>query len=192
MAVPSTVPTPISLLERLRRDPDSGSWRRFVELYTPLLYQFSVRFGLPKPQAEDLVQEVFAILVRELPRFEYDAGRSFRGWLWTIFRNKCYEFRRRFDPLSNAAEAETGILAAPDPIAEFDDAEFNVYLVRRAIEVMKSEFAESTWKACWACVVEERPVAEVATELNMSAAAIYQSKSRVLRRLRQELDGMAE
>jgi serine/threonine protein kinase len=39
--------TPVSLLERLRRPTDQEAWRRFVHLYTPLLYHWACRTGLP-------------------------------------------------------------------------------------------------------------------------------------------------
>ncbi|MCE9534048.1 MAG: sigma-70 family RNA polymerase sigma factor [Planctomycetes bacterium] len=191
MPMPSAIPTPHSLLERLRQQPDADSWCRFVELYTPLLYQFSVKLGLTKPRAEDLVQEVFAILVRELPRFEYDPSRSFRAWLWTIFRNKSHEFRRRFDPLAGANPAPQTLID-PNPISDLEEAEFNRYLVHRAMQIMKAEFAETTWRACLACVVEEQAPEDVAEELGITKEAVYQAKSRVLRRLRQELDGMVD
>ena len=62
-------------------------------------------------------------------------------------------------------------------------------LVPRTIDVMKSEFQESIWKACWLTVVEDRPAA---AEMNIGIPAIHQAKSRLLWRLRQELDGMAD
>jgi DNA-directed RNA polymerase specialized sigma24 family protein len=41
-------------------------------------------------------------------------------------------------------------------------------------------------------VVEDRSPQDVAAELEMSVEAVYQAKSRVLRRLRRELEGMME
>lgn len=38
--MPSSVDTPGSLLERLRRPGDEEAWQRFVHLYTPLLFQW--------------------------------------------------------------------------------------------------------------------------------------------------------
>lgn len=68
-----------SLLKRLRRPEDQAAWDRFVELYTPLLYDWARRMHLQEADAADLLQEVFAVLVQELPRFDYDAQKSFRG-----------------------------------------------------------------------------------------------------------------
>ncbi len=73
--------TPASLLDRLRKPNESSAWERFVELYSPLLFAWAKRLGLQTSDAADLVQDVFLLLCRKLPEFEYDASRSFHGWL---------------------------------------------------------------------------------------------------------------
>jgi RNA polymerase sigma-70 factor (ECF subfamily) len=57
---------------------------------------------------------------------------------------------------------------------------------------MKADFQPTTWKACWEYVVADRPPAEVAAELGISVGAVYVAKSRVLNRLRQELQGLLD
>ena len=57
---------------------------------------------------------------------------------------------------------------------------------------MKTDFQPATWRACWENVVEGRPAAEVARELGITVNAVYLAKSRVLRRLHQELDGLLD
>ena len=42
-------PTPASLLERLRDPAAEDAWRRFVELYTPLLFYWGRKCGLQLP-----------------------------------------------------------------------------------------------------------------------------------------------
>src|ERR1043166_5847080 len=95
------IATPLSLLEKLRRDADGAAWDRFVALYSPLLYQWARRIGLESADAADLVQEVFTLLVRKLPDFQYDPDKTFRGWLWTVTLNKWRERQRRQRPETN-------------------------------------------------------------------------------------------
>ena len=71
--------TPPSLLEQLRRPDDQQAWKRFIDLYTPLLFYWARRVGLQDSDAADLVQEVFALLVRKLPEFTYDDKKGFRA-----------------------------------------------------------------------------------------------------------------
>ena len=70
--------TSVSLLERLRQPADQQAWERFVRLYTPLLYHWARRLGLSSEDAADLVQDVLARLVAQLPQFTYDPGKRFR------------------------------------------------------------------------------------------------------------------
>src|SRR5438105_2006111 len=88
-------PTPVSLLERLRQPTDQAAWERFVDLYAPLLYTWTRRLDVPAADAADLVQDVLTVLVEKLPEFRYDRRRRFRGWLWTVLRNKWCDRRRR-------------------------------------------------------------------------------------------------
>jgi RNA polymerase sigma-70 factor (ECF subfamily) len=184
--------TPASLLVRLRRPDDQEAWGRFVRLYTPLLYHWARRLRLPEADAADLVQDVFAVLVRTLPGFEYDRRKGFRGWLKTVVTNK---FRDRCRRRAAAPPAEDGALAdvaGPDPADALSDAEYNQYLAAQALRLMQAEFQPATWKACWEHAVNARPAADVARELGLSVNAVYLAKSRVLRRLRQALDGLLD
>jgi RNA polymerase sigma-70 factor (ECF subfamily) len=177
--------TSASLLERLRQ-PAGDAWARFVELYTPLLHRWACRLGLQEADAADLVQDVFGTLVQKLPAFEYDPGRSFRGWLRTVLVHHWYNWPRRGAVPLNVD------LPGSDPADEVQEEEYRCYLVGRALKVMQTDFEPPTWKACWECVVNGRSAAEVADELGVSTAAVYIARSRVLRRLREEFRGMIE
>src|SRR5436305_7776381 len=80
--------TPPSLLMRLREAPEQAAWERFVEMYTPLFYTWTRRLRLNEHEAADLVQDLFTVLVEQLPHFEYDQDKSFRAWLKTILLNR--------------------------------------------------------------------------------------------------------
>jgi RNA polymerase sigma-70 factor (ECF subfamily) len=184
--------TPASLLERLRQPAQEQAWGRFVELYTPLLYYWARRMGLHKPDAEDLVQEVFTLLVQKLPEFCYDRDRSFRGWLRKLTVNKWREKQRRAAGRRETAAGPLPELAAPDETEASWEAEYRGPLLHRPLEVMQSEFQPSTWKACWETAVAGRPAADVAAELGLSVGAVRAAKFRVLSRLREELEGLLE
>jgi RNA polymerase sigma-70 factor (ECF subfamily) len=69
----------------------------------------------------------------------------------------------------------------------FEEAEYQTFLTRRALELMQSDFQETTWKACWNQIVEGRSAQEVGQDLGISANAAHVAKCRVLKRLREEL-----
>src|SRR5215469_10776017 len=83
--------TPASLLDHLRNPADQAAWKRFVQIYTPLMYHWAHRIRLQDQDAADLVQDVFTVLVQKLPEFRYDRQRSFRAWLKTVLLNKWRE-----------------------------------------------------------------------------------------------------
>ena len=83
-----TSANPVSLLKRLRASGETKAWDQFVELYSPLLFHWARRLSTQEADAADLVQEVFAILVRKLPDFAYDPTKSFHNWLRTVTLNK--------------------------------------------------------------------------------------------------------
>jgi RNA polymerase sigma-70 factor (ECF subfamily) len=141
--------------------------------------------------ASDLVQDVFALLVAKLPQFAYRPEMRFRGWLWTVTRNRWRERKRRRSAATMSGSAIDHATVS-DSTEDFDDDEYHTYVVNRCLQLMQCEFKPITWKACWAYVVEDRPAAEVATELGITVNAVHLAKSRVLRRLREELKGLLD
>src|SRR5580704_3936941 len=87
-------PTPVSLLERLRRPDDREAWGQLVDLYAPLVHVWARRAGLQDADALDMVQETFLHLRSKLPDFRYDPTRQFRNWLRTVALN-CWRAQRR-------------------------------------------------------------------------------------------------
>ena len=53
--------------------------------------------------------------------------------------------------------------------------------------LVRHEFEDRTWRAFWRVTVEGHSPAEVAAEMGITPSAIRQAKSRVLRRLKEEL-----
>jgi RNA polymerase sigma-70 factor (ECF subfamily) len=181
--------TPASLLQRLRQAPDQESWSRFVQLYLPLICYWGRGAGLQDADVADLSQEVLTVLFRTLPAFDYDRHKSFRHWLRTVTLNKLRELRRRRRVPVPANEGTLDDLPADEGGAPWE-AEHNRYVAARALELMRTDFETTTWQACWQTTVDNRSGAEVARRLGMTVAAVYAARSRVLRRLREELDGL--
>ncbi len=187
--------TSISLLQRVRHREDRDAWERFVTLYTPLLLRWSGRAGLAKQDAVDLVQDVFATLLVEMPRFEYDPTRGpFRAWLKTVTMNQCRkQLRKRLVAEGRGGEDDLlSMLPGSDEWETIWNQEYHQQIVRRALEIMQSHFEPKTWQAAWDLTVSRLSVAEVGQRLGMSESALYIAKSRVMRRLRQELDGLLD
>ncbi len=184
--------TPASLLERLRRPGDTQAWNHFIEMYTPLLFRWARRDGLQDADAADLVQEVLTLLFRKLPEFTYDRGRSFHSWLRTVTRNKWRERLRRATVLITEGGSALDVAPAVDDIAANEEAEYRQHLVAQALAALKNEFPATTWTAFREVAVAGRPPAEVAREMGVRIGTVYAARSRVMSRLRRELDGLLD
>ena len=188
-----------SLLERLRREPDDASWRRLVDLYTPLLRGWLRRELVPPEDADDLVQEVLAVLGRERPQFHYDRRRgSFRGWLRTITVNRlrAYWRARQTRPLATGdSDLARKLNELEDPhsaLSQRWDRAHDRHVARRLLKLIEPEFEATTWQAFRRVALDGAEPAAVAAELGISLNAVYLAKYRVLRRLREEIRGLTD
>lgn len=182
--------TSTSLLVRLRQSDDREAWDRFVTLYGPLIFRWARRTGLRDDDATDLVQDVMAVLVKKLPQFQYDKTKSFRAWLKTVTMNRWRDLqRRRSVPMAPATDSE--IARIPDPLAnDFWEREFRQQVVARALVLMQQDFESATWEACKRYVFSEESPDDLAAEYGISVWTIYSAKSRLVKKLRDELGGM--
>lgn len=181
--------TPATLLHRLCGHPATGDWERFVRLFTPLLRRWAGRFGVNDGAAEDLLQDVFLLLIRKLPDLQYDPERSFRAWLWTVFRRAALAWLKR-QPRPRTSLEQLEELASPDSIVEATEAEYRRYLLGRITEIVQADFPGTTWDIFQLVALQGRPAAEVAVEFGVTVNAVYLARSRVMARLRLELVGL--
>ena len=175
---------------------DPAAWERLAKLYAPLVAFWCRRWGVADQDIVDVLQEVFSAIASHLQGFRKERpGDTFRGWLLTIARNKTRDyFRHRGDEPCAAGGTEASLrlqqIAAPHAESDLtcagDDAIVDGVL-GQALESIRGEFHERTWRAFWGVVVEGRAVADVAADLEMRPGTVRVSKSRVLLRLRNEL-----
>jgi RNA polymerase sigma-70 factor (ECF subfamily) len=178
----------------LAKGRDPAAWRRLVQLYSPAVFSWAKRAGLTDENAADIVQDVWTAVAPGLEKFRRDkATGTFRGWLWTITRNKVRDAaRRRHD--SAVAAGGTNAQMALNNVPETepaDDTDADAPgMVERALDLIRGDFAEHTWQAFWRTVVLGQPARDVAGDLGMAANAVHQAKFRILKRLRQELTAL--
>jgi RNA polymerase sigma factor (sigma-70 family) len=194
----SPVPaTSASLLDRLRHTPDAGAWDRLVRLYEPFIRRWLSDPSLAA-DADDLTQDVLAILVRELPQFERQRLGSFRAWLRTITINRIREYwrKRHGRPLAEGGtDAGARLAQLADPASGLSrrwDAEHDAHVARKLLDLLEPEFGTPTWAAFRRQVVDGQPAATVAAETGATVNAVLLAKSRVLMRLREEAAGLLE
>ncbi len=191
-------PTRASLLVRLRDPKDEAAWRQFVDLYAPLVYGYARKQGLQDADAADLSQHVMGTLVRSMGRLEYDPQRgAFRNWLFTVVRRKLSTWRAaRNNHLNGSGDRATHELLEQVPAAADAELLWEAEWERRvfgwACEQVRADVSEATWQAFWRTAVEGCPGKQVAGELEMTVAAVYLARSRVLARLKECVGSIEE
>jgi RNA polymerase sigma-70 factor (ECF subfamily) len=193
--------TSTSLLDRIRLHPDGPSWKRLVDLYTPLIQGWLRRFGgaVQSHDLDDLVQDVVGQVVRGLPTFQH-SGRpgAFRCWLRTIAVHRLLAFRRaqKSRPVASGdSSIDEQLAQLEDPESDLSrrwDQEHDRHVLRRLRDLIESEFSTSSWQAFTRTALKGERTAAVAADLGMTVNAVLLAKSRVLRRLRQESRGLIE
>ena len=163
--------TSLSLLQRAR-DRDPEAWQRLVRLYGPLVFLWCRRSRLTRDNAADVAQKVWMAVWMHLAEFRRQRPEgSFRGWLWKITKNKICDGWREPDP---PAVGGTGIqrAIAQVPCAVSDEVEPAVsdkeVVMRQALDLVKAEFEDRTWRAFWRVTVDDCAAADVAAELKMT------------------------
>lgn len=183
--------TSSTLIEKVRLH-DQEAWRRLVRLYGPLVDFWISCSGLQFADAQDVFQEVFRAVAQGIDGFAKEQPTdSFRAWLRTITHNKLTDRYRQRRPKAavGGSEAHERLQAIPQPQDTNSPSEAAAVrqLRLRALELIRGEFEDRTWQMFWAVVFDGKTPDEVARTFGVGPAAVRQAKSRVLRRLREEL-----
>ena len=185
--------TSATLINRAKAN-ETEAWSRLSDLYGPLAY-WCRRSGVNAHDSADIVQEVFQALAANLKRFRKErSGDSFRGWLWTITRNKIRDHFRaagRRPAAIGGTDAHIRFLNEAEQVVIAKHDSTNVQRpdspVDAALESIRGEFTDHTWRAFWLSVISSENATQVAAELEMSPNAVRLAKWRVLRRLKEIL-----
>jgi RNA polymerase sigma-70 factor (ECF subfamily) len=190
--------TRASLLVRLRDPEDGAAWGEFVDLYAPLIYGYVRKQGLQDADAADLCQEVLTAVTGAVGRLDYDPARgAFRNWLFTAVRRKIVNWRTSSANRFRAGgDTETNEILNQVPAADDGDSEWQAEWDRRlfawACEQIRPSVTAATWQAFWRTAFEGQPGKQVAAELEMTVAAVYLARSRVLARLKDLIQSVEE
>jgi RNA polymerase sigma-70 factor, ECF subfamily len=190
--------TSVSLLNRLAGAPTDDDWRRLLDLYQPLLRAWMARAGVASSDADDLIQEVLLVVFRQVGGFERRGTGAFRAWLRIILTHRVRNYFRAGLHRPTATGGSDFLrsldeLESPDSVlSRLWDREHDEHVAASLLRRVQGDFAAATWQAFLRHVLEGDPAAKVAEELGLSLNSVLLAKSRVLKRLRQELAGLVE
>lgn len=198
MASEHSSKTDVTLLALLRNDPtDQAAWGRFVARYGPKVLHWCRRWGLQEADAEDVVQDVLLKLNSRMATFTYDRSGSFRAWLKTLARHAWCDLvaeRRRI--VVSGGDGRMGAflenLEAGDDLAEDLQEEFRRELVDLAMARVRPRVSSRAWEVFRLTALEGWSGAAAASQLQMKVAQVYVAKSRVTKRIQEEIRKLGE
>ena len=199
--------TSTTLLERVALTGDDAACAEFVARYTPMVRAIAQGRNFQSADVDDVAQEVMAAAVNALRLHRYDRDRGkFKAWLKGVVYHKINDVRRRqakqagrrpdlkadsqAEPVSHGSVPEDLIDPSPTPDEQFQadfEAAWRQVALEEALDEIRHEVEPSTFQAFDLCVREDMPVREVAKLLGLTRNAVYVAKSRILKRLRENL-----
>jgi DNA-directed RNA polymerase specialized sigma24 family protein len=178
------------LLVRIHDPHDREAWEQFVQLYAELVYGFLCKRGLADGDAARVMADVlYAVVSAPIP-----PPGAFRGWLLSLTNQKLASFLKTHVRGANGlAHSATQRTIAVDPVSNEDahawwESEYEQRMLAWAAEQVRDGFSDQTWQAFWLTAALGQPAGEVGQRLGLSRGAVVLAKSRVLARLRQQVD----
>jgi RNA polymerase sigma-70 factor (ECF subfamily) len=184
-------PTSPSLLIKAS-NREAGAWERLLHLYSPLVEHWCRKAGVLDQDLADVSQEIFASVASGLAGYDQTRpGTSFRSWVFGIARHKIVDHFRSGGGLAEGGSAALIRLEqVPDFVDDSDSSGTSAAmraLYGRALDLVRAQFEQATWTAFWKVAIENKSPAEVAAELGTTQVVVRKAKSRILRRIKDEL-----
>jgi len=194
-----SIPTPRTLLERIKAWDDHDGWREFFDTYWGLIYGVARQTGLNDAEAQDIVQETIVAVAKNISDFHYDPSRgSFKSWLlqqtrWRVqgyFRKRQYQRDGQKFPREQPLDTAT-IEQQPAPndfnLDETWDAEWERNLLEVALQNVKTRATPRQFQLFALHVLNELPARLVAERVGAKLAEVYFAKYRISNLVKKEI-----
>ena len=188
--------TRMSLIE-LAKLGEPDAWSVVTNLYTPLIRHWAWKKGVRNSHdLENINQEVFKRVFHKLGTFKKEDGKgSFRGWLRTITHNYIYSNHLGSERLKTIGGSDWHVtlnqIARDEPsvgslLDSGKSSSIETGLVfRRIMNWIKDEYSPVQTSAFKSVVIDQRSARDVAKDLEISVNVVYQTKCRILARIRE-------
>jgi len=185
------VQTSWTLVGRIKNVQDQEGWTRFYDLYKGLILGVSMKAGLAKEEAEDVLQATMASLSKNISEFEADPKRgSFSAWLLKLTRWRIrdqLDKRSPFGPGQQQPQTSTSVTPTVERVADSHtvdlealcDEEWKERLMQQALRDLQLQVKAEHYQIFHLVELEQKPVVEVAAALGRSRAQVYLIRHRV-------------
>lgn len=191
--------TSLSLLQSLQSSDDSKSWEVLNHLYRPMIRNWLARNDVRVDDQEDVVQEVLIHVAKHVAEFRHSGQRgAFRSWMKRVTINRLRNFSRKNANRTlsvGGSDFEKFLEKWADPSsleANFWRNEYQQSVISYVLNIVKKRFRQNVYQAFYQTAILNEDVETVARELEMTEAAVYTARSRVLRAVRTLKQGILE
>lgn len=179
-----------SLLDRLRKtNSDQESWSEFVHIYDKLVFSVALKSGLSHQDAEDVMQNTFVKVTKNIKKFEYDPKKGkFRNWLCLIARCQVANHYRKQNNQPLIAEpldpdGSYSIMELPDEMNDWDkvwEKEHEGHLRKVALTELKTMVNPKHYQIFEKRCIKGRSVKDVSESMGVSENEVYLAKRNLM------------
>lgn len=171
---------------------DEQAWQALVDRYVALVHSVPLRHGLSPMEAEDVAQDTFLALARNLDRIQ--EPQALASWLMITARRLSWRAltRRNREPVGSQEDLGTGATSAlPDPAPSMDEL-VQTWARQEALYGALARLDERCRQLLTLLFLDpqEPSYAEIGEQLGLPVGSIGPTRNRCLAKLRRLLEGL--
>jgi RNA polymerase sigma factor (sigma-70 family) len=190
--------TRVTLIKRIHDKHDEQSWDEFVGIYGRFIYAVVRKMNVSEHDAEDLTQQMLVNLWQKIPELDATEIKRFRNWIASITRNFVIDYFRKQSretkKIERASQEDNLDHLKSIRLPEIDaivQNQWRIHITSLAMENIKPLFSANALEV-FQLSLKGKSVEEIATELGLKEKSVSQLKSRVKKRLTEEVERLRE
>ncbi|MCM8537180.1 MAG: sigma-70 family RNA polymerase sigma factor [Lentisphaeraceae bacterium] len=183
-----------TLIQRAQDPDDDQAWDDFVKYYESFIVMVLGKSNISVSEEEDLVQNILLKVWKGLPKYEYRKEKAkFRTWLSTIIRNTIISHYNKSKGEDGKREKYSTTIddISESSIEKVIEQEWYDYVVSLAMEKVQEAFSGRAIEV-FRLSLQEKKANEISELLGITEDTVYSLRSRVKRRLKQEVSKLRE
>jgi RNA polymerase sigma-70 factor (ECF subfamily) len=161
------------------RRGDSNAQFRLFEQYNRVLFSICLRYAKDRPEAQDMLQDAFLAIFRDLGQYQGDG--AFEGWLHKVTVRTALQHLRRKNPLRFAEDYSQ---LPPQTFDTAPDSDLN----GEAILLLVQQLPEGYRTVFNMHGIEAWSYTEIAAELGIAESTVRSQYTRACKQLRLMVD----
>ena len=186
-----STPTRLSLIDELKATENDDAWQQFSSMYGELILYWLQSKGVQLADAEDVRQEVLAVVLSEIQSFNHNGRQgAFRSWLRKLTSNRLHRLWEK-KSIEDRRVSSVDLSAIAEQLADDNSRlshiwhqEHDEFILQQLLRLIGKSFDSKTVDAFRRVAIDLRPASDVADELGMTLGAVRVAQHRVLKALK--------